>query len=74
MSAGHSSQALANAAQAKSYRLSDAARKRIDKELAKYPADQRQSAVMSSLAICQDEHGWVSPCVIEEVASYIGMA
>jgi len=29
---------------------------------------------MASLAICQDEHGWVSPCVIEEVASYIGMA
>ncbi|NBT99423.1 MAG: NAD(P)H-dependent oxidoreductase subunit E [Betaproteobacteria bacterium] len=74
MSAGHSPQAFANAAQAKTYRLSDAAKKRIDKELGKYPADQRQSAVMASLAICQDEHGWVSPCVIEEVASYIGMA
>ena len=74
MSAGHSPQAFANAAQAKTYRLSDAAKRRIDKELGKYPADQRQSAVMASLAICQDEHGWVSPCVIEEVASYIGMA
>ena len=53
--------------------LSDAAYARIDRELAKYPADQRQSAGMAALAIAQDEKGWVSPEVIEDVAAYIGM-
>jgi len=55
------------------YALSVQARQRIDRELAKYPPDQRQSAVMSSLAIAQDEYGWISPAVIEEVAVYLGM-
>jgi len=55
------------------YKLSPRAQQRIDRELLKYPPDQRQSAVMSSLAIAQDEHGWVSPEVIEEVALYLGM-
>lgn len=55
------------------YKLSPQAQQRIDRELLKYPPDQRQSAVMSSLAIAQDEHGWVSPEVIEEVALYLGM-
>ena len=53
--------------------LSDAAYARIDRELAKFPADQRQSAVMAALAIAQAEKGWVSPEVIEDVAVYIGM-
>lgn len=53
--------------------LSDAAYARIDRELAKYPADQRQSAVMAALAIAQDETGWVSPQVIDDVAGYLGM-
>lgn len=74
MSAARGAQSLAGAAQAARYRLSNAAQTRIDRELAKYPPDQRQSAVMAALAICQDEHGWVSPCVVEEVATYIGMA
>ena len=34
--------------------------RRIDREIAKYPPDQKQSAVMSALAIAQDEHGWLS--------------
>jgi len=53
--------------------LSDAAYARIDRELAKFPPDQRQSAVMAALAIAQAEKGWVSPEVIEDVARYIGM-
>lgn len=53
--------------------LSDAAYARIDRELAKFPADQRQSAVMAALAIAQSEKGWVSPEVIEDVAAYVGM-
>ena len=53
--------------------LSDDARTRIDREVAKYPADQRQSAVMSALAIAQDEHGWLSTPLMDEVANYLGM-
>ena len=47
--------------------------KKIDRELAKYPADQRQSAVMACLSIIQQERGWVSPESEQEVADYIGM-
>jgi NADH-quinone oxidoreductase subunit E len=46
---------------------------RIDREVAKYPADQRQSAVMAALAIAQDEHRWLSPEVMEAVAKVLGM-
>ena len=46
---------------------------RIDRELSKYPADQRQSAVMSALAIAQDEKGWLAPETMDFVASYLGM-
>ena len=53
--------------------LSDAAKSKIDRELAKYPADQRQSAVMSALAIMQDEHGWLSTESMDAVARYLGM-
>jgi NADH-quinone oxidoreductase subunit E len=54
--------------------LSEAAYARIDREVAKFPADQKQSAVMAALAIAQDEKGWVSNEVIEDVAAYLGMA
>jgi NADH-quinone oxidoreductase subunit E len=54
--------------------LSDAAKRKIDRELTKYPADQKQSAVMSALAIAQDEHGWLPNELMEEVARYLGMA
>jgi len=53
--------------------LSAEALARIDREVRKYPADQKQSAVMAALAIAQDEHGWVSPEVIEAVASVLDM-
>ncbi len=53
--------------------LSEQAYKRIDRELAKFPADQRQSAVMAALAIAQDEKGWLSPEVMQDIANYIGM-
>jgi NADH-quinone oxidoreductase subunit E len=55
-------------------RLSDAARGRSSARTAKYPPEQRQSAVMSALAIAQDEHGWLSDEVMEEVAAVLGMA
>ena len=47
---------------------------RIDREIAKYPADQKQSAVMAALAIAQEEQGWLSSEAIEFVAKYLGMA
>jgi NADH-quinone oxidoreductase subunit E len=53
--------------------LSEVAKQKIDRELAKYPADQRQSAVMSALAIVQDEAGWLSNDNMNDVAAYIGM-
>lgn len=46
---------------------------KIDTEVAKYPADQRQSAVMAALAIAQDDIGWCSPEVIQDVARTLGM-
>jgi len=54
--------------------LSDATKARFAREVAKYPPDQKQSAVMACLAIVQHEQGWVSPEAEEAVASYLGMA
>ena len=54
--------------------LSIDAQARIDLEVAKYPAEQKQSAVMSARAIAQDEHGWLSVPVMDAVARYLGMA
>jgi len=45
----------------------------IDVEIAKYPADQKQSAVMSALRIAQAECGWLKPELIEYVANYLDM-
>jgi len=53
--------------------LSPEAIKKIDYELTKYPADQRQAAVMSALRIVQTERGWLSNESITEVAQYLGM-
>jgi len=53
--------------------LSEAALRGIDRELAKYPPDQKQSAVMAALAIAQDEKGWLAPETMDFVASYLGM-
>jgi NADH-quinone oxidoreductase subunit E len=53
--------------------LSAETRRKIDREIAKYPTEQRQSAVMSALAHAQDEHGWLSTEVMDAVAVYLGM-
>ena len=47
---------------------------RFAREVAKYPADQKQSAVMACLSIVQQEQGWVSPESEREIADYLGMA
>lgn len=53
--------------------LSPEAIAKIDYELTKYPADQRQAAVMSALRIVQTERGWLSKESITEVAQYLAM-
>ena len=45
----------------------------IDKEIAKYPADQKQSAVMSALRIAQVEKRWLSTEIMDFIAHYLGM-
>ncbi|HEY0663001.1 MAG TPA: NADH-quinone oxidoreductase subunit NuoE [Thiobacillaceae bacterium] len=45
----------------------------IDAEVAKYPAGQKQSAVMAALRIAQTEKGWLRPELIEYVAGYLEM-
>ena len=47
--------------------------KKIDHEVAKYPADQKQSAVMSALAFAQDEKGWLANETMDFIAHYLGM-
>jgi NADH-quinone oxidoreductase subunit E len=47
--------------------------KRIDREIAKYPPDQKQSAVMGALIIAQDEKGWLPSEVMDFVAKYLEM-
>ncbi|MEO8544969.1 MAG: NADH-quinone oxidoreductase subunit NuoE [Burkholderiaceae bacterium] len=53
--------------------ISEAAKARFAKEVAKYPAEQKQSAVMACLAIVQQELGHVSAESEKLVAEYLGM-
>jgi NADH-quinone oxidoreductase subunit E len=54
--------------------FSAATRALFDKEVAKYPADQKASAVMACLAIVQHEQGHVSPAAEDAIAAVLGMA
>lgn len=53
--------------------LTDAALRKIDREIAKYPPEQKQSAVMAALTIAQDEKGWLATETMDFVAEYLGM-
>ena len=53
--------------------ITQSMRERMDRECAKYPPEQRQSAVMACLTLVQKEQGWVSQAAEEEVAEYLGM-
>ena len=53
--------------------LSEKSLKEIARNVAKYPADQKQSAVMAALAVAQDEYGWLSADAIAEVATILEM-
>jgi NADH-quinone oxidoreductase subunit E len=54
--------------------ISEATRARFDREVAKYPPEQAQSAVMACLSIVQQEQGFVSTDAEREIAEYLGMA
>lgn len=59
----------------KSELLSAAVKAEINKWIAKYPADRKQSAVMAALRLTQDANGgWLTRELIEAVADYLGMA
>jgi NADH-quinone oxidoreductase subunit E len=57
-----------------SYIISEGTRLRFDREVQKYPAEQKQSAVMACLSIVQQEAGYVSREAEEVIAEYLGMA
>jgi NADH-quinone oxidoreductase subunit E len=46
---------------------------KIDQAVAKYPPNQKQSAVMAALTIAQDEKGWLATETMDFVAHYLGM-
>jgi NADH-quinone oxidoreductase subunit E len=54
--------------------LSEATKARFAREVAKYPKEQAQSAVMACLSIVQQEQGWVSADAEAQIAAYLGMA
>lgn len=54
--------------------LTEGSRADIDRWIAKYPADQKQSAVMAALRIAQEQNGgWLTNDLIQAVADYLGM-
>ena len=48
--------------------INDSTRARFDREVAKYPPDQKQSAVMACLAIVQQEQGFVTKESEQDIA------
>lgn len=53
--------------------LSAEALKKIDREIAKYPREQKRSAVMAALIIAQDEKGWLATETLDNVAQILEM-
>ena len=53
--------------------LSAAALAKIDKAVAKYPPEEKQSAVIAALTIAQDEKGWLATETMDFVAQYLKM-
>ncbi|MES2206503.1 MAG: NADH-quinone oxidoreductase subunit NuoE [Pseudomonadota bacterium] len=53
--------------------LSSTSLQEIDRAVAKYPSDQKQSAVMAALAIAQRDKGWLSNDLMEYIAQYLSM-
>jgi NADH-quinone oxidoreductase subunit E len=69
-----SNQPMNDSSQARTASFSTTTLERFAREVAKYPAEQAQSAVMACLSIVQQEQGWVSAEAEEGIAAYLGMA
>jgi NADH-quinone oxidoreductase subunit E len=65
---------VSTASSGKVFAVTDAMRARFDREVAKYPAEHKQSAVMACLAIAQQLHGHIDTAVEDAVAAHLGMA
>ena len=61
------------AARRKGDLLSATVRAAIDQWVAKYPQEQKQSAVMAALRLVQEERGWLSNEMMDAVADYLDM-
>lgn len=53
--------------------LSPEKMKEVDEWIAKYPPEQRQSAVMSTLRLVQEQYGHLTPTLMDAVAAYLNM-
>ena len=54
--------------------INASSREEIDHWVAKFPAEQKQSAVMAALRIVQDQHGgWLTTELMDAVALYLDM-
>ncbi|WP_028389096.1 NADH-quinone oxidoreductase subunit NuoE [Legionella fairfieldensis] len=53
--------------------VSSARMEDIDHWVAKYPANEKQSAVMAALRIVQEEHGYLTPALMDAIADYLDM-
>ena len=53
--------------------ITESTKQRFAREVAKYPAEQKQSAVMACLSIVQQEQGFVSQAAEAEIAAYLGI-
>jgi NADH-quinone oxidoreductase subunit E len=63
-----------NAAKKLSQQMPEKQMQDIDHWIAKYPADQKQSAVMSTLRIVQEIHGHLTNDLMDDIADYLDMA
>ena len=60
---------------AEPHQLSAGLCKEIDSWIAKYPSDQKQSAVMAALHLAQDENGgWLTTAIMDAIANYLEMS
>jgi len=62
-----------NAVLEKPAALTDQSIAAIEQEIAKYPAERKASAIMAGLRIAQEQHGWLAPELIAEVADQVGV-
>lgn len=53
--------------------LSQERMQELDEWIAKYPAEERQSAVMRALMLVQEQHGYLTPELMDAVAQYLLM-